>query len=143
MENGLAVRADHAEPERIDAKFAAGAQRGLAEGAAEAEIQLTDFARRDARALGDAEYFGPHGRRKGHCKEILETRVCGIVRYRRRNAYERDVDAVDGSAGHQAKGKAGTFGRAAHKGKFPGARNTETGVAAPQATNARPKVSAK
>ena len=71
MENGLAVRADYAEPARIDAKFAAGTQRGLAEGAAETKIQLADFARRDAGALRDAEHFGPHSRRERHGDEVL------------------------------------------------------------------------
>src|SRR5580700_6637752 len=107
MKDGLAVRSDDAEPARLDAKFVAGAQRGFAEKAAEAEIELAEFTGRDAGAFGNPQHFGAHGGGEGHGDEILETRVrrifLGLSSRWGRDAHQSDVDAIDRSAGHEAE----------------------------------------
>src|SRR5690242_538361 len=105
MEDGLAVRSDDAEPARGEAKFLTGAQRGLAKNLPEAKIQLADFAGQDGSAFGNAEDFGANRGGEGHRNEIFEARVRGIVFDGGRDAHQGDIDAVDGSAGHEAEGE--------------------------------------
>ena len=112
MEDGLAVRSDQADAAQRDAEFLAGAQGGFGEELAQPEIQLADVGGGDARAFGYAQDFGAHGGGEGDGGEIFEARVGRVFGDRRRDADQCDVDAVDGSAGHEAEdegaGRTGT-----------------------------------
>ena len=106
MEDGLAVRADQADAAQRDAEFSAGAQGGFGEELTQTEIQLADVAGGDARALGHAQDCGAHGGGEGNRGEIFEACVGGVFGDGRRDADQGDVDAVGGSAGHEAEDEA-------------------------------------
>ena len=101
VKDRLAVIADKVNSTRRDAKLLACGEGGLGVDVAETRVKLAEFAGDYGSLCGDAEDLFADG-----CLE----RDCGVVKKfdleigrRTGNAYEGNVDAVNGSAGHHAE----------------------------------------
>jgi len=109
VEDGLAVGADERDALRGDVEAAAGVERGAGEEFAEKEVELAEAASGGGATLSKMEESGANIAGEGERGVVQELcvdawRVAPSASLRASSdAGEGDVDAVGGSAGHEAE----------------------------------------